>query len=61
MNPEKFQKLTQHFCCFMLTLGKKLKLRRCNGYHFIQKGETFPTETIMLVLREALVCEKLIP
>ena len=35
----------------MLTLGKKLKSRRGNGYRFIQKGETFPTETIMLVVR----------
>ena len=60
-NPEKSQKLTQHPCCSMLTLGKKLKSRRCNGYRFVQKGETFPTETIMLVVREALVCEKLIP
>ena len=60
-NPEKSQKLRQHSYCSMLTLGKKLKSRRGNGYRFVQKGETFPTETIMLVVREPLVCEKLIP
>ena len=60
-NPEKSPKLTQHSSCSMLTLGKIMKLRRGNGYRFVQKGETFPTETIMLVVREALVCEKLIP
>ena len=59
--PKKSPKLAQHSCCSMLTLGKKLKLRRGNGYHFVQKGEMFPTETIMLVVREALVFEKLIP
>ena len=52
-NPEKSQKLTQHSCCSMLTLGKKLKSRRGNGYHFVQKGETFPTETITLVVRSS--------
>ena len=59
--PKNPKKLTQHPCCTMLILGKNLKSRRCNGYRFVQKGETFPTETIMLVVREALVCEKLIP
>ena len=52
-NPEKFQNLTQHSCCSMLTLGKKLKSRRGNGYRFVQKGETFPTETIRLVVRSS--------
>src|SRR5215216_5813170 len=50
-NPEKSPKLTQHSCCSMLTLGKKLKSRRGNGYRFVQKGEPFPTETITLVVR----------
>ena len=58
-NPEKSQKMTQHSCCSMLTVGKKLKLRRGNGYRFVQKGETFPTETITLVVR--MECVKLIP
>ena len=54
MSPEKFLKLTQHSCCSMLTLGKKLKSRRGNGYRFVQKGETFPTETITLVRSSSL-------
>ena len=51
MNLEKSQKLTQCSGCSMLTLGKKLKSRRGNAYHFVQKGETFITETIGLVVR----------
>ena len=50
-NPKKSQKLTQHSCCSMLTLEKKLKSRRGNGYPFIYKGETFPTVTMRLVVR----------
>ena len=53
MNPKKFLKLTQHSCCSMLTLEKKLKSRRGNGYHFVQKGETFPTVTMRLVVRSS--------
>ena len=52
MNPENFLKLTQHSCCSMLIL-KKLETRRGNGYRFVQKGETFPTETITLVVRSS--------
>ena len=52
-NPEKSQKLTQHSCCSMLALGKNLKSRRGNRYRFVQKGETFPTETITLVVRSS--------
>ena len=52
-NPEKFQNLTQHSCCSMLTLDKKLKSRRGNGYHFAPKVGAFPTETIMLVVRSS--------
>ena len=53
-NPEKSQKLTQHSCCSMLTLGKILKSRRGNRYCFVQKGETFPSETITLVRSSGL-------
>ena len=49
MNPEKLQNLTQHSCCSMLTLHEKLKSRRGNGYHFIQKGDTFPLGTTSLL------------
>ena len=43
-NPEKSQKFTQHSCCSMLTREIKLKAIRGNGYHFVHKGGTFPTE-----------------
>ena len=50
-NPEKSQKFTQHSCCSMLTREKNLKAIRGNGYRFVPKGGTFPTKTIMLVVR----------
>ena len=43
-NPEKSQKFTQHSCFPMLTRDKKLKAIRGNGYRFVPKGGTFPTE-----------------
>jgi hypothetical protein len=52
-NPEKSQKLTQHSYCSMLTREKNLKAIRGNGYRFSPKGGTFPTETIMLVVRSS--------
>ena len=52
-NPEKSQKLAQHSCCSMLTLGKKLILRRGNGYRSATKVGVSPTETIMLVVRSS--------
>ena len=53
MNPKKSQKLTQHSYCSMLTREKKLKAIRGNGYHFVPKGGTFPTEN------HHACCEKL--
>ena len=50
-NLEKFQNLTQHSCCSMLTLKIFWKKIRGNGYRFIPKGGTFPIETIILVVR----------
>ena len=38
-----------------------LKAIRGNKYCFVPQGGTYPTETIKLVVREAPVCEKLIP
>ena len=35
----------------MLIPRKNSKGRRCDEYRFVQKGETFPTETITLVVR----------
>ena len=52
-NPEKFQNLTQHSCCSMLTLEKKLKSRRATGYCFRPRGGAFPTETITLVVKSS--------
>ena len=52
-NPEKSQKITQHSCCSMLTREKKLKAIRGNGYRFVHKGGTFPTEN------HHACCEKL--
>ena len=52
-NPEKSQKFSQHSCCCMLTRGKKLKAIRVNGYRFVPKGGTFPTEN------HHACCEKL--
>ena len=43
-NPEKSQKFTQHSCCSLLTREKNLKAIRGNGYRFVPKGGTFPTE-----------------
>ena len=49
-SPEKFLKLTP-LMLFYVNTRKKLKSRRGNGYHFVPKGGTFPTETITLVVR----------
>ena len=43
-NPEKSQKFTQHSSCSMLTREKNLEAIRGNGYRFVPKGGTFPTE-----------------
>ena len=43
-NPEKSEKFTQHSCCSILTREKNLKAIRGNGYRFVPKGGTFPTE-----------------
>ena len=51
--PEKSQKITQHSYCSMLTREKKLKAIRGNGYRFVHKGGTFPTEN------HHACCEKL--
>ena len=43
-NPVKSQKITQHSCCSMLTREKTFKAIIGNGYRFVHKGGTFPTE-----------------
>ena len=52
-NPEKSQKITQHSSCSMLAREKNLEAIRGNGYHFVPKGGTFPTEN------HHACCEKL--
>ena len=52
-NPEKSQKFTQHSFFSMLTRETKLKAIRGNGYSFVPKGGTFPTETMRLVARNS--------
>ena len=36
---------------FYVDTRKNMKAVRGNGYHFVPKGGTFPTETITLVVR----------
>ena len=54
-NPEKSHKFTQHSCCSMLTQEKNFKAIRGDGYRFVPKGGTFPTEN------HHDFCEKHIP
>ena len=51
-NAKKSQKFTQHSCCSMLT-REKMEAIRGNGYRFVPKGGTFPTEN------HHACCEKL--
>ena len=52
-NPKKSQIFTQHSCFFYVDMRKKLKSIRGNGYRFVPKGGTFPTEN------HHACCEKL--
>ena len=54
-NPEQSQKITQHSCCSMLTRERNLKAIIGNGYRFVPKGGTFPSEN------HHACCEKHIP
>ena len=49
--PRKIPKLNKTLLLFYVDTPKNLKAIRGNGYRFVPKGGTFPTETIMLVLR----------
>ena len=59
--PRKIPKLNTTLLLFYVDTTKILKAIRGNEYRFIPRGGTFPAKTIMLVMREALVNEKLIP
>ena len=47
----KFPKLNTKLLLFYVDTQMFLKEIRGNGYRFIPKGGTFPSETIMLVVR----------
>ena len=53
MNPEKSQKNHTTLLLFYVDTRKKLKAIRGNGYRFVPKGGTFPTEN------HHACCEKL--
>ena len=55
----KIPKFNTTLLLFYVDTRKILKAIRGNGYRFFSKGGTFPTETIRLVVREALVSRSL--
>ena len=57
----KITKIDTTLLLFYVDTRNILKVRRGNLYHFVPQGGTYPTKTIRLVVREALVSEKLIP
>ena len=59
--PRKAPKIDTTLVLFYVDTRNILKVRRGNIYCFVPQGGTYPAETIRLVVREALVCEKLIP
>ena len=58
---QKIPKIDTTLVLFYADTRNIVKVRRGNRYGFVPQGGTYPTETIRLVVREALVCEKLIP
>ena len=59
--PKNHKKITQHSCCSMLTREKNLKAIRGNGYRFVPKSGTFPTENHHACCEKLWFCEKRIP
>ena len=51
--PLKIPKLNTTLLLFYVDTRKILKAIRGNGYRFVPKGSTFPTETIKLVVRSS--------
>ena len=56
----KYPKKLQTLVLFYVDMRNILKVKGGNKYRFIPHGGMYPTETTRLVVREALVCEKLI-
>ena len=52
-NPEKSQKIDTTLLLFYVDTRNFLEAIRGSGYRFVPKGGTFPTETIMLVVRSS--------
>ena len=55
--PRKIPRLNTTLLLFYVDMRKNLEAIRGNGYHFVPKGGTFPTETIMLVVRSSGLSE----
>ena len=51
--PRKIPKIDTTLMLFYVDTRKKIKSRRGNAYCFVQKGETFPTVTMRLVVRSS--------
>ena len=51
--PEKIKKIDTTLLLFYVDMRKFLEAIRGNGYCFVPKGGTFPTETILLVMRSS--------
>ena len=49
VQPRKIPKIDTTLLLFYVDMRIFLKAIRGDGYHFVAKGGTFPTETIMLV------------
>ena len=49
----KITKIDTTLLLFYVDTRKKIKAIRGNGYHFVPKGGTFPTQTSMLVVRSS--------
>ena len=58
---QRIPKMDTTLVLFYVDMRNILDVRRGNIYRFVPQGGTYHTETIRLVVREALVCEKLIP
>ena len=52
-NPEKITKIDTTLLLFYVDMRTNLEAIRGNGYRFVPKGGTFPSETIMLVVRSS--------
>ena len=53
MSKQTIPKMDTTLLLFYVDTRKILKAIRVNGYRFVPKGGTFPTETIMLVVRSS--------